>query len=80
MPVNLSVKNVPDDVAKALRRRAAKNRRSLQGELLVILEETVAGEKGLSPAQLLRQIRSLGLRTPQESARIIRGARDAQED
>ncbi len=38
MPVNLSVKNVPDELAERLRRRAAGNRRSLQRELLSILE------------------------------------------
>jgi len=36
MPVNLSIKNAPDDVVERLRRRAAKNHRSLQGELLAI--------------------------------------------
>ncbi len=77
MPVNLSIKNVPDDVADDLRRRAARNRRSLQGELLVILEESVAREMGLSPSELLREIRSGGLRTPSESARFVREDRDA---
>lgn len=38
MPVNLSIKNVPDELAERLRRRAAANRRSLQRELLSILE------------------------------------------
>ena len=41
MPVNLSVKNVPDDLAERLRRRAAGNHRSLQRELLSILETAV---------------------------------------
>lgn len=41
MPVNLSVKNVPDELAERLRRRAAANRRSLQRELLGILEAAV---------------------------------------
>jgi plasmid stability protein len=41
MSVNLSVKNVPDELAAALRRRAAANRRSLQRELLSILEAAV---------------------------------------
>jgi plasmid stability protein len=77
MPVNLSIKNVPDDVAEELRRRAAKNHRSLQGELLVILEESVARNKEFSPSELLREIRSSGLRTPSESARFIREERDA---
>jgi plasmid stability protein len=38
VPVNLSIKNVPDELAERLRRRAAGNRRSLQRELLSILE------------------------------------------
>jgi plasmid stability protein len=38
MAVNLSVKNVPDELAELLRRRAAANHRSLQKELLSILE------------------------------------------
>lgn len=31
MPVSLSIKNVPDPIAGLLRKRAARNRRSLQG-------------------------------------------------
>lgn len=38
MAVNLSVKNVPEALAARLRRRAERNHRSLQGELMVILE------------------------------------------
>ncbi len=38
MPVSFSVKNVPDHVAGALRTRARRNHRSLQGELLAVLE------------------------------------------
>ncbi|WP_373684617.1 FitA-like ribbon-helix-helix domain-containing protein [Ramlibacter montanisoli] len=30
---NLSIKDVPEDVAEALRQRASRNHRSLQGEL-----------------------------------------------
>jgi antitoxin FitA len=41
VPVSLSVKNVPDDLAELLRRRAARNHRSLQRELLSILEAAV---------------------------------------
>jgi plasmid stability protein len=39
MPVTLSIKNAPDDVVEALRQRARANHRSLQGELLAIIEE-----------------------------------------
>jgi plasmid stability protein len=37
MPVNLSIKNVPDALAQALRDRAARNKRSLQRELMCLL-------------------------------------------
>lgn len=39
---NLSIKDVPEAWAEALRQRAARNHRSLQGELMVILERAVA--------------------------------------
>ena len=41
MSVNLSIKNVPDHVAEKLRESAAAHHRSLQGELLAILEAAV---------------------------------------
>ena len=42
MAVNLSIKNVPDSLAEALRTRAEQNHRSLQGELMSILQRAVA--------------------------------------
>jgi plasmid stability protein len=42
MSVNLSIKDVPDDVAERLRARAARNHRSLQGELMSIVEQAAA--------------------------------------
>jgi plasmid stability protein len=44
MGVNLSIKNVPDPLAEKLRQRAEANHRSLQGELMAMLEATVMGE------------------------------------
>lgn len=35
---NISIKDVPDKWAEALRKRAARNHRSLQGELMAIIE------------------------------------------
>ena len=40
--VNLSIKNVPEAVAQGLRERAAQNHRSLQGELMAIMEDAVS--------------------------------------
>lgn len=42
MPVNLSIKNVPDALAAKLRERAERNHRSLQGELMAILESAAS--------------------------------------
>ena len=58
MAVNLSLRNVPDDWAEKLRERAKRNHRSLQGELLSILEETVTPRRlTIEEAQMI-QIRS----------------------
>ncbi|NPV05215.1 MAG: Arc family DNA-binding protein [Syntrophaceae bacterium] len=76
MPVNLSIKNVPDRIADKLRERAARHRRSLQGELLVILEESVARDSFLTPGELLAEVKRMGLKTPAESARFVREDRD----
>ncbi len=39
---NLSIKDVSESLAEALRQRAARNHRSLQGELMALLEASVA--------------------------------------
>lgn len=38
MSVNLSIKGVPDEWAERLRARAERNHRSLQGELMALLQ------------------------------------------
>ena len=76
MPVNLSIKNAPDDVVERLRRRAERNHRSLQGEMLAILEDAVRPERSLSPGELLAEVRRLGLRGAAEAADIVRSNRD----
>ncbi len=43
---NLSVKDVPDALAERLRQRAAQNHRSLQGELMAIIEQAVREPSG----------------------------------
>ena len=42
MPVSLPIKNVPENIAAKLRARAERNHRSLQGELMAILEAAAA--------------------------------------
>lgn len=44
MAVNLSIKDVPEGLAQRLRQRAERNHRSLQGELMSILNQAVQEE------------------------------------
>ena len=41
---NYNLKNIPDHIHRKLRLRAKKNHRSLNGELLAILEQALDGE------------------------------------
>ncbi len=45
MPVTLTIKQVPERLAKKLKTRAAASHRSLQGELMSILHEAVEEEQ-----------------------------------
>jgi plasmid stability protein len=76
MTVNLSIKNAPEAVVDRLRRRARRNHRSLQGELLAIIEAAAQEEQILQPGDLLAQVRALGVSTPSEAAEIVRAGRD----
>jgi plasmid stability protein len=67
--VTLSVKQVPADLARRLKRRAAQNHRSLQGELLAILTDAA---RITDVGDLARLVRELGLQGPSESAALIR--------
>lgn len=75
MAVTFSVKNVPNDVAERLKERAARNHRSLQGELRAILEEAA---HVVTVEELSLLARRIGLRGKAgESAAMLREVRDA---
>jgi len=78
MPVNLSIKNAPDDMVRSLKDRARRHHRSLQGEMLSILDEAVRVPKLLSPEDILAEVRQLGLQTPSEAAAMVRADRDGR--
>jgi len=77
MAVSLSIKNVSEDLAHALRERAARHHRSLQGELMHILETAVRPQPFQASA-LWRQIQALGLTTPDDATRFVREDRDTR--
>ena len=77
MDVSLSIKNVPGELADALRERAHRNHRSLQGELLHILETAVRPQPFQATA-LWRRIQGLHLATGDEATPFVREDRDTR--
>jgi antitoxin FitA len=75
MAVSLSIKDVPDELAQALRERAARNHRSVQGELMHILDAAVR-PRPFQGGALWEQLQALGLSTPADSTELVRQARD----
>ena len=78
MPASLSIKNVPDETLRRLKERAKQHHRSLQGELMAVLEEAARVPGPLTPDQVLAEVRRLGLSTPPDAAAMIRADRDGR--
>ena len=74
---HLSIKNVPEQTVARLRARAKLHHRSLQGELMTILEEALQGGS-LTVGGVYDRVRTLGIKTGPESAQMIREDRDAR--
>ena len=74
MTVTLSIKNVPDELAQRLKERATRNHRSLQGELMAIIEGAAPRVRSLD--DIAAMVDRLGIRTPSESVAMIRADRD----
>jgi plasmid stability protein len=57
---NLYVRNVPDELYEALRRRAREHHRSIAAEVLVLLEENIPTAKELrGRRKLLRELEKM---------------------
>ncbi len=81
MSVNLSIKNAPDELVATLRTRAARHHRSLQGELMAILERAAddraeSDDQGDVARRVIQELDDMGLRRGSESVRMIREDRD----
>ena len=75
MAVTFSIKDVPEQLADALRERARLNHRSLQGEMLAMLEAHV-GTRPFQARALWAQVKKLGVATPDGSTRMVREDRE----
>ena len=82
MPVTLSIKNVPDRVVERLRLRAKANRRSLQGELLAMVERSAAesGQRPMTITDLYDWAKAQGFRGTGRSVDDIRRMRDERSE
>ena len=77
MGVNISIKNVPEEKLELLKQRAKNNHRSLQGELMAIIDEAATRPRRIITIdELAERGRQLGLSTPADSVRMIREDRD----
>jgi plasmid stability protein len=79
--VNISIKNVPEEKLELLKARAKRNHRSLQGELLALIEEAVEAprqRKTMTLDEVVEQGERLGLKTDSDSVRWIREDRDSR--
>ena len=83
MSISLSIKNVPEALADQLRDRAKRNHRSLQGELIHILEAAAYGGAAAEPGrltvrQLREEVQGRGYTTGDDATRWVREDRDAR--
>jgi plasmid stability protein len=74
MHVNLSIKSVPAALAERLRQRAARNHRSLQGELMAIIEHAAA-----EPEPGRAAVRDPGLPAADRLGSVRRGSKSVEQ-
>ena len=77
--MNLSIKNAPEATVARLRERATRNHRSLQGELMAIVEAAVQAEPPARASEVYARIKALGLSSRQEAVDLVRAGRDRDE-
>ncbi|MDP2935018.1 MAG: hypothetical protein Q8O86_00845 [Dehalococcoidia bacterium] len=76
---DILVRDVPHNTLDALKQRAKRNRRSLQQELLVVLEDTAERSQSRSPGHVAAAIRARlaqGDRTFSDSVELVRQDRE----
>ena len=77
----LSIKNAPEAIVRRLKARATRHHRSLQGELMAIVEAAALEEEAglLTPVALLERARSARVSSSGRSAEIVRRMREGRD-
>ena len=85
MPVTLTIMDVSDALAALLRSRAAAHERSLQDELMEIIQAAttseatdIAARPWLTLSEVWEASRNRGISSTDESTKIIREMRDSR--
>jgi len=76
---NLSIKNVPDEVIRGLRNRAALNQRSLQQEVLDILKQAAKDQAEVTIDGLLERAQRTKPALDEAASRVL-AAHDAEQE
>jgi plasmid stability protein len=81
MGINISIKNVPEEKVEQLRARAKRNHRSLQGELLALIDEALTAPIQTNPMSIDEFVEEgirMGISTPAQATQWIREDRDSR--
>lgn len=74
----ITLKNVPKDLAHRIKSQAKVHHRSMQGELMSILEQAVPARPKMTVKELADWVRARGISSPSESAQMVREMRDGR--
>ena len=74
---SLTIKNIPSEMLTRLRERAQLHHRSLQGEVMSILEDVVQPSR-LTISEVYQKVKESGLKTGDDSTAWVREDRDAR--
>jgi plasmid stability protein len=75
--MNISIQNLSPDTLNRLRQRAKRNHRSLQGELMALIDQAVESEpRKLSVDEISAKVSRLGIKRRNEAVKLIRSDRD----
>src|SRR5437762_12723226 len=84
MGVNLSIKNVPEETLERLKLRARRNHRSLQGELLALIDQAIGvlppERRPMSLAEVVEQGMRMSRQRGDDAPRWIGEDRNSRYD
>jgi plasmid stability protein len=76
---SLTLKNIPEQKLELLKRKAQEHHRSLQGEMMHLIDEALNTPSAkLTLEEVYAKVKALGVSSPNESTRMIREDRDAR--